>query len=258
MIGHEPQLVAGRTALVTAASAGIGYACARALAGAGAKVAIVARDAARLEEARARIERETGRTVFGITADLGVASEPKRAAREAERALGGIEILVANVGGPRPGGFDALDAEAWEASIAGVLRPALELSRVVLPRMRVARWGRVVHVLSITARQPVHGLAASNVLRPAVAGLVADLARENAVHGIAVNAVCPGYTRTARLEELGANAPDRLRQIEEQIPAGRLADPREIAAAVLFLASDAASYVHGAVLPVDGGLTARP
>jgi 3-oxoacyl-[acyl-carrier protein] reductase len=254
----EAQLIPGRTALVTAASEGIGYACARALAGAGADVVLVSRDAERIAAAATRIREETGRRTHALAADLSEQGAGARIVHEATKALGAVEILVANVGGPPPGRFEDLDAGAWDRALTGVLRPALDLSRAVLPAMRIGRFGRLVHVLSITTRVPVEGLTASNVVRPAVAGLVADLARENAVHGITVNGVSPGYTRTRRLEELGASSPEKLREIERGIPASRLADASEIAAPVVFLASDGASYINGQTIAVDGGLTARP
>jgi 3-oxoacyl-[acyl-carrier protein] reductase len=254
----EPWAIPGRVALVTAASEGLGRACARALALAGAEVAILSRDRARIEATASELAEETGARVVGLVGDLAERGAGTHAVAETARALGPVEILVANVGGPPAGDFDRLDDGAWDAAIAGVLRPAIELSRAVLPRMRVARFGRIVHLLSLTVREIVPGLTSSNALRPAVAGLVADLARANAVHGITVNGVCTGYTRTRRIEELGSASPERLRLLEENIPAARIADPEEIAAVAHFLATDAASYVNGALVPVDGGASARP
>jgi 3-oxoacyl-[acyl-carrier protein] reductase len=256
--GAGPFRIPDRVALVTAASQGIGLATAEALARAGARVAILSRDSRKLAEAARGVEQRTGFRPFTVEGDLLKPDVPARAAAEVARALGTVEILVANVGGPPGGTFDSLDDAAWERAAAGVLGAAIRLCRAVLPAMRQARFGRIVHVLSLTARAPARGLTASNALRPAVAGLVADLALENAIHRITVNGVCPGYTRTARLAELHTDAPDKLRELEERTPIGRLADPAEIAAPIVFLASDAASFITGAILPVDGGLTARP
>ncbi len=246
-----------RVALVTAASEGIGRAAAEGLAAAGARVAILSRDPEKLSAAARGIEERTGVRPLTVRGDLLDPATAGRAVAEVAHSLGPVEILVANVGGPPGGAFDALDDADWDKATAGVLGAAIRLVRAVLPAMRRARFGRIVHVLSTTARAPLAGLTTSNALRPAVAGLIADLARENAIHRITVNGICPGYTRTARLLELGVGAPERLREFERSAPIGRLADPAEIAAPVVFLASDAASYITGAILPVDGGLTAR-
>ncbi len=257
MIDEAMYAIPGRVALVTAASSGIGFACARALARAGARVAVLSRDPERITGAARRIAEEAGRPVLAVPGDLTEPDVAFRAVSEVGRELGPVELLVANVGGPPAGSFDVVDEPAWREAIDSVLWPAIRLSRAVLPRMRQQRFGRIVHVLSLTVRQPIGGLATSNALRPAVAGMIGDLARENAVHGITVNAVCPGMTRTARIEEVGGDSPERLRAIEAMVPIGRLAAPEEIAAPVCFLCSDQASYVTGAILPVDGGVTAR-
>lgn len=248
--------IPGRVALVTAASDGIGLASALELARAGARVALLSRDPAKLAAAAERVREVAGTPPPVIAADLLDPETPARAVAEVARTLGEVEILVANVPGPPRGTFEALDDRAWEVAVRALLAPALGLCRAVLPGMRRERFGRIVHVLSVTAREPLPGLTAGNVLRPAVAGLVADLARACGAHRITVNAVLPGYTRTARLLENGR--PEALRALEDRIPLGRLADPPEIGAVVAFLASDAASYVSGALVPVDGGLTARP
>jgi 3-oxoacyl-[acyl-carrier protein] reductase len=260
MTGRIPTLgkIPARVALVTGASEGIGLACARALAAAGARVAILSRREDALRERAEELAAETGGEVVPVAGDLLDPETPRRAVQETVSRLGPVEILVANVGGPPRGRAGELDDEAWRTAIDGVLWPALRLTRAVVPEMRTARFGRIVHVLSVTVRQPVPALTTSNALRPAVAGLIADHAREYGVHGITVNGVLPGYTRTARLEQLGASAPERLRRLEQEVPAGRLADPSEVAAVALFLASDAASYVNGVLIPADGGLSAAP
>lgn len=252
-----PWRIPGRVALCTAASQGLGFACALGLARAGGRVAILSRNQENLAAAAARIEAAAGEKPLTLTGDLGDPATAARAVGEVTRALGPVEILVASVGGPPAGTFDTLDDGAWNQAIDGVLWAAIRLCRAVLPAMRVARFGRIVHILSSTVRTPVPGLATSNALRPAVAGLIATLARENAVHGITVNGICPGYARTARLEALRGRSPEQMRALEAQIPAGRLADPEEIAAPAVFLASEAASYITGVMVPVDGGVTAR-
>lgn len=250
--------IPGRVALVTAASAGIGEACARALARAGARVALLARRERELKDLAESIAADFGVETLAVPADLSVPGAVEGAVRTVTARLGPVEVLVANVGGPPAGRFGELGDDEWKAAIDGVLYPAIRLTRAVTPRMISERYGRIVHVMSITVRQVVPGLTASNALRPAVAGLVADSAREFGVHGITVNGVLPGYTRTQRLAQLGQSDPERLRELERQVPLGRLADPAEVAAAAAFLASDAASYVNGVLLPVDGGLTAAP
>jgi 3-oxoacyl-[acyl-carrier protein] reductase len=253
-IGTIPE----RVALVTGASEGIGLACARGLAAAGARVAILARREKELGERAEELAAETGAEVVPVPGDLMDPDTPRRAVHDVAARLGPVEILVANVGGPPRGRTDELDDDAWRTAIDGVLWPALRLTRAVVPEMRGRRFGRIVHVLSVTVRKPVDGLTTSNALRPAVAGLIADHAREYGVHGITVNGVLPGYTRTARLEQVGVADPERLRLLEQQVPVGRLADPSEIAAVAVFLASEGASYVNGVLIPADGGLTAEP
>jgi 3-oxoacyl-[acyl-carrier protein] reductase len=251
----NPFEIPGRVALVTAGSEGIGLAAALALARSGAQVAILSRDPHKLAAAAEAIHAASGTLPLAVAADVADAAATARALAEVTRTLGEIEILVVNVGGPRKGTFDSADDAAWDDGVRQTLGPAVRLTRAVLPAMRRARFGRIVHVLSVTAREPLPGFALSNALRPAVAGMIGDVARENAVHRVTVNGVCPGYVRTRRLAGLDGDA---LRRLEERIPAGRLADPSEIGAVVAFLASDAASYVTGAIVPVDGGFTARP
>lgn len=260
MIGGTATLgrIPGRVALVTGASEGIGLACARALAAAGARVGVVSRRERELADRARELAAETGGEVVPVAGDLSDPQTPKRAVASVTERLGPVEILVANVGGPPGGRSGELDDGAWQAAIDGVLWPAIRLTRAVVPGMRGRRFGRIVHVLSVTVRQPVPSLTTSNALRPAVAGLIADHARELGVHGITVNGVLPGYTLTSRLAQLGADDPERLRSLEQQVPLARLADPAEVAAVALFLASDGASYVNGALIPADGGLTAAP
>jgi 3-oxoacyl-[acyl-carrier protein] reductase len=250
----------GKRALVCGASAGIGFATARALAAEGVAVAIVSRDATRVGGAARRLRDATGREVVALTGDVAAAEDPERLVKEAVRALGGLEILVTNAGGPRSGNFDDVGPEDFAAAVELTLRSVERLARAALPHLRRAGWGRIVCLTSITAKEPHDGLVLSNVLRPAVHGLAKSLSR-GAGEGITVNCVCTGFTDTERLGALAAAAAERGGTTVEavragwtaRIPRGRLGRPEEIAAAVAFLCSEPASFVNGVSLPVDGG-----
>ncbi|MGQ0720997.1 MAG: SDR family oxidoreductase [Candidatus Eiseniibacteriota bacterium] len=250
----------GRRALVAGASAGIGFAVARALAAEGARVALVSRDPARIGAAAERIRRETGGEALPLTADLTEAGAPERVVTEAARGLGGLEILVTNAGGPRPGNFGDVAAEDFARAFELTFRSAERLIRAALPHVGAAGWGRIVCLTSITAKEPHDGLVLSNCLRPAVHGLAKSLSR-SAGPGITVNCVCPGFTDTERLRDLAAArasstaaSPDSVYAAwRARIPRGELGRPEEVAAAVAFLCSGPASFINGATLAVDGG-----
>ena len=251
----------GRVALVTAASRGLGRAIAEELSAEGASLAICARDERQLDRARDEIAARTSLPVMSIKADV---SNPRDVARVIERVLDGfqrIDILVTNAGGPPSGPFESHSTEAWDAAYRLTLASVVNLCRGVLPGMRERRWGRILNVTSIAAKQPVDNLMLSNSLRAAVTGFARTLANEVAPFGITVNNILPGYTRTERVEELaaatakatGASADAVRGKWESQIPMGRLGEPRELAALAAFLASDRASYITGQSIAVDGG-----
>ncbi len=251
----------GRVALVTGASAGLGLASARALAARGARVALNSRGGARLEEAR-RLLAADGADVVAVAADLSEADAAAHLVGEVEGELGAVEVLVANSGGPPVKRAVDLDDADWAAAIDGTFLFVPRLCRAVLPSMLERGWGRVIAINSVSARQPIPGLALSNALRPAVLGYLKTLSREIAAHGVTVNAVLPGHTLTERQQELAravaketGQTPDEiLAERAAGIPAQRIGSPAELAAAVCFLASPAASYVTGQFLAVDGGL----
>ncbi len=253
--------LAEKRALVTGASSGIGFAVARGLAAEGARVAIVSRDRGRLERASAGIREETGADVIAIPGDVAQADEPARVVDAAAAALGGLDILVTNAGGPTSGNFADVGAQDFASAIELTLRSVERLARAAIPLLSANGWGRVVNLTSITAKEPHEGLVLSNTLRPAVHGLAKSLAREYGRHGITVNSVCTGFTATERLQELAratslrrGSTPDRvMEEWRSRIPLGRLADPSEIADAVVFLCSARASFVNGVSLAVDGG-----
>lgn len=253
--------LAGRAAAVAAASRGLGRATARALAEEGCAVALCGRDEARVREAADSIARETGARTLAVVADVGLATDCARFVETAAQAFGRLDVLVTNSGGPRPGAFDATSDTEWDLAYRVTLASVVNLARAAAPHMRARRWGRIVNITSLSAKQPVDGLVLSNAFRPAVIGLAKTLASELGRDGILVNNVCPGYTRTDRLAALaavrasasGVTPEQFLAGLAQSTPLARIAEPEEFAAVVAFLCSEKASYVTGSTLAIDGG-----
>ena len=236
--------LAGRTAIVCGASQGIGLAVAEALAAEGANVAMFARR-------RDVLEREAER--LGALAVQGDVRDPRALQRLVGRTLeafGGIDVLVNNSGGPPRGPARGVTAEQVEEAVELLLLSAIRLTELCLPHLEQSGRGRVINVESSTVREPADQLALSNLVRPGVVGWAKTLAREVGPAGITINTVCPGRIDTERLRE----AFPSVEQIA-RIPLRRVGEPRELGDVVCFLASERASYVTGAVIPVDGGLT---
>ncbi len=250
-----------RVAAVAAASQGLGYAAALELAREGAAVGICSRDAERIDEAAERIKSDTGSRVIGIAADVSKPAEARSFIDTIAKEFGSLDILVTNAGGPPPGALDDIDDAGIERAFHLTLESALTLMRAAIPYMRQKRWGRIVNILSMTVKQPKTNLLLSNTMRPAVLGFAKSISLELAGDNILVNNVAPGYTRTERLEELAADLAKRggttkhevFRGWEESIPMNRLGKPEELGRVIAFLASDAASYVTGVTVQVDGG-----
>ena len=243
--------ISGRRAAVAAASAGLGLAAARALAAEGVRLAICGRNPVRLDAA-ARLLRAGGAEVVALEADV---SDPVGAASFVDRAaaaLGGVDILVANAGGPPPGTFATTTVEDYEAALRLNLLSTVAMCRRAVPAMQAAGWGRVVAITSVGARQPIGTLVASVTARAGVTGFLKVLATEVAANGVTVNSVQPGLHRTDRLSELHGGDLDEL---ASGVPAGRLGDPDDFGAVVAFLCSEQAGYVTGTALPVDGGVS---
>jgi 3-oxoacyl-[acyl-carrier protein] reductase len=252
----------GRVAIVAAASKGLGKAVAYSLSREGARVAICARDPEILARTAEEIQRSSGAEVFHQPLDVTQPEAISRFVAAVEERFGRIDICVTNSGGPPSKPFRETSAGEWKAAAEQLLFSTVHFSREVLPRMQQNGWGRLITITSSAVRQPVDGLLLSNSLRAAVAGLAKTLATEYAPFGITVNNVCPGYTRTDRLDGLARSIAARsgIKQEEvfanwrKQIPAARLGTPEEFAAAVTFLASEPAAYINGVSLAVDGGL----
>lgn len=240
--------LAGRTAIVSGASSGMGLATAEALAAEGANVAMFARR-------RELLEREAERIgALAVQGDLTIPQHLERLVRVTVDAFGGMDVLVLNGGGPSPSLATAVTASDVEEAVSLLLTPHINLVAQCLPHLRASGRGRIVAIESSSVREPIANLALSNAVRPGVVGWLKTLARELGPDGITVNTIAPGRIDTDRLREV--YGPDGAPEGDlEQIPLRRFGTANEIGTVVAFLASDAAAYVTGAVLPVDGGLT---
>ncbi|HVT01876.1 MAG TPA: SDR family oxidoreductase [Thermoanaerobaculia bacterium] len=253
--------IRGKHALVGGGSSGIGRSCAELLLREGCSVTIVSRGEDKLRAAVAELKAATGSAPHSVAADLATAAGVMAAFESATGKLGPVSILVNNTGGPKPGTFDALTDEDWAKAFELNLMSTVRMSRFAVEGMKVAGWGRIVNIMSVSVKQPIDGLMLSNSLRLGVVGFAKTLANELGRYGITVNTVGPGYTATDRLEQLaGINAAKENISTEKvierwagDVPVGRMGKPEEVAAAVVFLASQHAAYITGSIIAVDGG-----
>ncbi len=258
----------GRAAIITAASQGLGYAAAAGLAREGVHCVLCSRDEGRIRAAAESIaEAASGAPggtpqIVGMTADVRQPEHLRQVVATAAERFGRIDIVVNNAGGPPVAQFASLEDNLWAEGYNLTLMSVVRLIREALPHMLRRRWGRVITITSVAAKQPINDLVISSTLRPGLLGLTKVLANRYGADGILVNAVAPGYILTARQEEIlasriqerGISREQYLEEAAREIPLRRLGRPEELADAVVFLASERAAYINGATLSVDGGL----
>lgn len=245
----------GARALVGGGSSGLGLAVGTALAGEGARVALAARPSERLDAAAGGIDGSVA-----VAVDLESEDGPGSAVNRAVESFGGLDLVLVNSGGPSPGGFEQMDEAAWQRATDGTLLGAVRLVRAALPHLRHSDRPAILVILSSSAREPIPGLTASNTIRPGLVGLIKSLSAE--VAPIRINGLAPGRFLTPRNDEVEKATAARTGQTTEEvraglvarIPLGRLGDPAELGRLAAFLLSPAASFITGAIVPVDGGM----
>jgi 3-oxoacyl-[acyl-carrier protein] reductase len=251
-----------KTALVTGASRGLGFATARLLALEGVRVALNSRDAEKLAKAAASLKNESGSPVITCAGDVTDPDVPGRLIEQTVQAFGGLDLLVTNAGGPPPGQFESFDDAAWNKAVELSLLSHVRLIRAALPHLRQSKAASVLAITSYSVKQPIANLVLSNSVRLATIGLIKSLALELGSSGIRFNSILPAWTETERVQELmaararanGTTIEEEIRKQAKDSPFGRLGEPEEFAKAAVFLLSPAASYITGVMLSVDGGM----
>ena len=264
-ISYNPVLMEtglkGRVAIVAASSQGIGLATAEAFVAEGCRVAMCARNGQKLEAAGEEIRERYRAEVFTQALDVSNAGAVHDFVEAIAKKFGSVDICVTNAGGPPAKGFLAASIEEWRKAVDANFLSTVYFAREVIPHMQRKHWGRIITLTSVSTKQPVPDLVLSNAVRAAVVGLVKSLANEFGKDGILVNNVGPGYTATGRLKELARSRSAAQGKSEEEIFASwandaalkRVAEPREVADAIVWLASERASYITGQTILVDGG-----
>jgi 3-oxoacyl-[acyl-carrier protein] reductase len=250
----------GRVAAVSAASKGLGRACAEELAREGADLAICARGEEALLVAQKELEA-LGARVHAMPLDLAQPGTCERFIEETAETYGRLDIVVSNVGGPKAGPFESQSDDDFRETLERNLMTAVRLARAAVPHMKRAGRGRLIFITSISSKQPIEGLITGNTARAGVAGFSKSLSLELATHGITSNVVAPGSILTDRTHDLasqfskgaGITIEEAIGRLEQDIPMKRIGEPRELGALVAFLASERASFITGTVVAVDGG-----
>jgi 3-oxoacyl-[acyl-carrier protein] reductase len=252
----------GKRALVTGSSRGIGYAIALGLASEGCRVAINGRNTKSIFDAASRLHFQTNAEILPIAGDVGEPDISEKMIQRTVQAFGGLDLLVTNAGGPPSGKFEGIDDPTWQHAVEISLLSHVRLIRAALPYLRQSDGASVITMTSYSVKQPIPNLVLSNSIRAATVGLTKSLSLELGTDGIRFNSILPGWTLTERVQELmssrakinNTSIEDEIARLVADTALGRMALPVEIANAVVFLLSPAASYITGAMLTVDGGI----
>ena len=252
-----------KNAIVCASSQGLGKSAALDLAEEGVNLAICSRDQDKINKVKEEIHQEINSEikVLALQVDLDSPDEIQAFYKQVENDLGSVDILVNNNGGPPPSTFEQLSDDDWQKAFNSTMMSCLRLSKLAIPNMKKNAWGRIINISSVSVKTPVNGLFLSNSLRMGVLGWAKALSDELAPHGITVNTVCPGYTRTERVEAIletqsnssGLKKEDIEKSIAENIPMKRVGEAEDLAGLITFLASEKADYMTGLAIQVDGG-----
>lgn len=253
--------IKGKNAIVCASSQGLGKSAAVDLAKEGVNLAICSRNKEKINLVKSEIEKISDVKVVAIQADLSSEKDIDNLFKEAKEELKIIDILINNNGGPPPSTFEQLADEDWLEAFNGTMMSAIRLSRLVLPDMKKKKWGRIINISSVSVKTPVNGLFLSNSLRMGVLGWAKALSDEVAPNGITVNTVCPGTTKTERIEQIlnaqsestGKDKNELEEAIAKNIPMQRIGEATDLSALITFLASEKTSYMTGLAIQVDGG-----
>ena len=252
-----------KNAIVCASSQGLGRAAALDLAEEGVNLAICSRDQDKINKVKEEIHQKINGEikVLALKVDLDSPDEIQAFYKQVENDLGSVDILVNNNGGPPPSTFEQLSDDDWQKAFNSTMMSCLRLSKLVIPNMKKNAWGRIINISSVSVKTPVNGLFLSNSLRMGVLGWAKALSDELAPHGVTVNTVCPGYTRTERVEAIletksnssGLKKEEIEKSIAENIPMKRVGEAEDLAGLITFLASEKADYMTGLAIQVDGG-----
>ena len=252
-----------KNAIVCASSQGLGKAAALDLAEEGVNLAICSRDQDKINKVKEEIHQKINSEikVIALKVDLDSPDEIQAFYEQVENDLGSVDILVNNNGGPPPSTFEQLSDDDWQKAFNSTMMSCLRLSKLVIPNMKKNAWGRIINISSVSVKTPVNGLFLSNSLRMGVLGWAKALSDELAPHGVTVNTVCPGYTRTERVEAIletqsnssGLKKEEIEKSIAENIPMKRVGEAEDLAGLITFLASEKADYMTGLAIQVDGG-----